>query len=167
MKNEEIVLDKLNNNRFLGKNPIHFDTGESRYYWDSLEYERYKDRLEVDINALKGFTEILDRVRKITKMHYNTYHENGRFQCNSSARRSTVDIWRIYKYYFGDIDLFSIMRALYQLVVDEDLNTYRCPDIRKRVYWRDSYGRVKNLDVKAELGVPLSEWENIGLNNET
>lgn len=164
MTNEEIVLSKLNGNRFLGKNPLHFDVQPENqiFYFSHQDYENYKKNFEGALDKLKSLTEPIDRVRQITLMKYNTYHFNNRFQCYGHARRSTCDIWRIYKYYFGDVDIFTIMRALYQLVVSEDLNTFRCPDIRKRVYWRESYGE-KNIHVAAELGVPLSEWKNIGL----
>lgn len=163
MTNEEIVLSKLNNNRFLGNKPIHFDIEKNGYWFSEIDKQSYVNEFKRKIDVLKSQTSIVDRVRKITHMSYNTYHENGKYQCRAGARRSTCDIWRIYKYYFGDIDIFSIMRALYKLVYDGELNTYRCPDVRKRVYWHDSW-RTRNLDEKAELGIPMTEWKDIGLN---
>lgn len=168
MTNEEIVLEKLNNNKFLGKSPIHFDaiiTSDS--WWTETEKSFYLETFNKKIQGLKSLESVLDRVREIINISkgYRTYNRYNNFQCYAGARRSTTDIWRIYKYYFGEIDIFSIMRALYQLVTKEDLRTYRCSTIRKRVFWKERWG-AKDLNVKAELGVPLSEWENIGINYE-
>ena len=99
---------------------------------------------------------------------YPTYSIKNRFQCKPNARRSAVDIWRIYKNYFGDIDIFSIMRALYELVyIDWVLSTIRCCTVRKQVFWIPAmegfYGRIIKDNLNSELGVNIKEWKNIGL----
>lgn len=173
MTNEEIILNKIATNNKLGSLPIMFRSGipkKSLFYYNmdyiamvEQQYEKDMKKLE----TLKDNGNVLDRVNEITLIKSPTYYTNGRFQCHGAARRSTIDIWRLYKYYFGDIDIFSIMRALFELVLNHKLNTYRCPDIRKRVFWRDSYGNTVDLQTPAELGVPFSEWKNIGLNVKT
>jgi hypothetical protein len=165
MTNEQIVMDRWNSNRFLGKSAVEFRITRNRYYLDEY-FSRVKIEFEQRIEALKKIENIVDRVNEILQISrsYPTYFAGtNRFQCRSGARRSTIDVWRIYKNYFDEVDLFTIMRALFILVNDKDLNTFRCPNIRKRVFWFDLYGG-KDYYVRAELGVPLSEWKDIGLN---
>jgi hypothetical protein len=166
MTNEETVLSRIENNRFLGKSKLHFVEPEKEsYYWEpeyKLEMERFNERL----SRLKSASTVKDRVFAIISMRFKTYDERNRYQCRSGARRSTLDIWRIYKYYFDEVDVFTIMRALYELTIGERMvSTYRCPTVRKRVFWL--YREYGNIDrtVKAELGVSIDEWQNIGLNN--
>lgn len=165
MTNEEIVLNKLSSGR-LGKTPLKFSipSRENYNYFDDTFYDNFKFRFDEEIKDFMELKGVNNRILGIIKLseHYRTYYENGRFQCSANSRRSTVDIWRIYKYYFGDIDIFSIMRALYYVVKCKNVNTYRCPDIRKRVFWKDDYIE-KDVIPAAELGVPFKEWENIGL----
>lgn len=164
MTNEEIVLSNINtrtkNMRFKFLPPNRVD------YFDGRSYEGQLELYNDFIKDLKETPDVKSRVYKIMKYGRTTYYETGRYQCHSGARRSTLDIWKIYKFYFGDIDVFSIMRVLYELVkTDPDLNTYRCPNIRKRVFWFYSgYFKEKDMNVRAELGVPMSEWEHIGEN---
>lgn len=163
MTNEQRVMENWNRNRFLGKSAVEFRVSNNYTgdYGNRLNLE-LKERIE----ALKKIDNIVDRVNKILLIsrHYSTYIVGtSRFQCRPGARRSTVDIWRIYKNYFEEVDIFTIMRALYVLVNDRNLNTIRCSTVRKRVFWYDSYNN-KDFYIRAELGVPLSEWKEIGLN---
>ena len=168
MTNEEIVLERLKN-PFLGKYPIHFDATNNLYYFHYVNsLDNYKQMLKDDIDILKSETSVKDRVYKILSMYrYPTYSIKNRFQCKPNARRSTADIWRIYKNYFGDTDIFSIMRALYELVyIDRKLSTIKCCTVRKQVFWipeMEGYGRTIRDYLNSELGVNLKEWENIGL----
>ena len=160
MTNEEIVLSNINNRtknmRFMFLHPRKDNYPFGRIHEEQLEkYNNF-------IKDLKSTADIKSRVHKIIIYGKATFYETGRLQCKSGARRSTLDIWKIYKFYFGDIDIFSIMRVLYDLVKNGNVNTYRCPNIRKRVYWIDIW-KYKDYDVLAELGVALKEWENIGL----
>lgn len=163
MTNEEIVLSNISERksryRFL------FKLMDRRYFCCDMHYKEAVDSFQYDVDKVKNATTIEDRVLAILKCGKSTFFESGGYQCKSGARRSTLDIWAIYKYYFGQIDVFTIMRTLYKLVnTVPDLNTYRCPNIRKRVFWFYEYRPTKDMDVKAELGVPMSEWEHIGEN---
>ncbi len=176
MTNEEIVLDRLNN-RWLGKSPIQFKPQLLFYtYFCSSEKEkesaqkRFEKSFDKDIEDLKSKITIEDRVIKILEMWgYQTYIKN-RFQCKASSRRSAPDIWRIYRNYFGEIDIFSIMRVLYELsIVDRKLSTTKCNNVRKQVFWIPSMeggNLYQELNSISELGVNIREWKNIGLKEE-
>lgn len=163
MTNEEIILEKISSVR-VGKTPLKFSIGSRDDYWSLQQYQASTEHLEEKIKYLKSIKDITMRVDEIIDLaeSYKTYTEDGKFQCGACCRRSTVDIWRIYVHYFGETDIFSVMRALYDLVMDNDLNTYRCPDIQKRVFWYDEDNSEADLDVKAELGVEIREWKEIG-----
>jgi hypothetical protein len=167
MTNEQVVLDKINNNRFLGKSKLHFVEPSNEDYYFRFEYENELRKYNERLAGLKSTSTVKDRVNAIINFKFKTYDERNRYQCHANARRSTLDIWRIYKYYFDEVDVFTIMRALYELTIKERLvSTYRCSTVRKRVFWpyRD-YGWIDKY-VGAELGIGIDEWERIGLDNE-
>jgi hypothetical protein len=164
MSNEEIVQERLEKHSTA---PLKF--GEPRredYYWDN-DYIGRVDKFNKDLEILKNQNSVIERVKYIIKIGENTYHMNGRYQCHAYANRSARDIYRIYIYYFGEIDIFSILRALYKLAVEERyIQTYRCPTVRKQVFWLYERFASKALEIdnKADLGVPVREWKDIGLN---
>lgn len=55
------------------------------------------------------------------------------------------------------------MRALYKLVVDEDIETLFCHDIKKQVFLPGNDSCLDSVFVMNELGVRLAEWREIGL----
>lgn len=166
LSNKEKVLHKLSTNKFLGKTPIRFRPPNRFDYFSTYHYDQDVRNFENVIDKLKAHTDVVSRVFNIieTSRHHATqYPNNNRFQCRGGARRTACDIWRLYKYYFDEnVDIFTIMRALHAVVMEYSVNTYRCPDIRRRVFWVDGY-TVKDFEAKAELGVPFSEWKTIGL----
>jgi hypothetical protein len=169
MTNEEIVLKKLEN-PFLGKHPIYYKASEMYSLgWFGLSKENYEMNLKKDLEDLESKPDVKSRVGKILSMYdYPTYSVKNKFQCQPKARRSAVDIWRIYKNYFGEIDIFSIMRTLYEIVfVDKTVSTIKCPTVRRQVFWLPKMERWHDRQIEiysiSELGVNIKEWENIGL----
>lgn len=164
MTNEEIVLKRMEKK---AKSPLHFGLQERYMYWNDYEYRNAKSNFNAAINLIKQAKTVKDKVYAIILAGYKARtYKNNSCQCKTGANRSAQDIYRIYKYYFPDenIDIFSIMRALYQLsIVDGKLGTYRCPTVRKQVFWIREYWGNLEYHNKADLGVPLKEWENIGL----
>jgi hypothetical protein len=167
MTNEELVLSRINNNCWIGKSKLHFKEPERSQYYYGWDYEENKTKYATNIKLLNSAKTVEDRIMAIINLGARTYDERNRYQCRSGARRSTVDLWRIYKYYYDEnVDIFTIMRALYKLVTDSKLSTYRCPTVRKRVFWRFNEYPHKDLYVSAEIGLPMTEWEHIGENKE-
>jgi hypothetical protein len=175
MTGEEIVLNRM---KKKAKSPLHFKEPayeNYRYYYDSREYfnrQMAKWQMakfnECKSNLEKAIT-VHDRVNEILLFSHSfpTYSNRNRLQCNQGARRSAQDIWRTYIYYFGDIDIFSIMRELYKLAIREKkFSTFRCCTVRKQVFWYERNPSCFEVYNKADLGVPLKEWENIGKNFE-
>lgn len=153
MTNEEIVLKRLSKR---GRSPLRFGGVNG-----------ISENITNMINHLKNKKSVYDRVYEILRLsrYLQTYDSHNKFQCYGSARRSAQDIWRIYKYYFGDIDIFAIMRVLYYLVHEENLSCTRCCTINKLVFYFENYKLVQE-NLKGDLGVPLKFWKNIGLSLE-
>lgn len=167
MTNEQLVLNYLDK-KWTGKSPLHFKEFERSAFGSLIDWNNYKNRIDNCMRVLNDEnSSVKDRVSAIIDHRGQTYDNRNRYQCHANARRSVVDIWRIYKYYCGDIDIFSIMRVLYEITITTKLSTYRCPNVRKRVFWNDTFSLngYKDLDVEAETGVPLTEWKNIGENH--
>jgi hypothetical protein len=162
MTNEEIVLKRLERK---AKTPLHFKEPRGYDYWLNEQFVSAKIRFTKEINELKETKTVEDRVYAIFKVGNHTPTVKGNVtQCHAGANRSAQDIWRIYKYYFGGIDIFSIMRALYQLsVVYRKLNGFRCSTVQKQVFWLSNMGGDLETNDKADLGVALKNWEKIGL----
>lgn len=167
MTNEEIVLYRLSKKAL---SPLHFvepNKGDYCYY---NNYDNDLKLFKLNMESLKnGSTKVIDRVYTLITLgnKYRTYTKYNKFQCNRGARRSAQDLLRLYINYFGEIDIFSIMRVLYKLsVVERRLNSYRCPNVRKQVFWIRDYNCLET-NHKADLGVPLKDWQEIGLNNES
>jgi len=175
MTNEEIVLTRL---KKVAQSPIYFKrmggileyTGGCTCDTCAKMYEKYLQDYDFFYEKMVNSSSVYDRVWNIIVLTYKTpTFCRNRKQCRKGANRSVQDIWRIYKNYFEDIDIFSIMRVMYQLsVVERKLGTYRCPAVRKRVFWKNNFDRLDiNINTKADLGVALKDWKYIGLNNET
>ncbi len=171
MNNEEIVLKRLENK---AQGELHFKEtiNKDDYCTCSDCIYRYNEAVNLIKNMktnLASKTTVKDRVYEIMLIGRKviTLNSRNRFQCKRGANRSAQDIWRIYRYYFGDIDIFSIMRALYQLSkVDRKLNGYRCPNVRKQVFWLVGNGGQLEDHKKADLGVALKDWKDIGIGYE-
>lgn len=170
MTSEEIVLKRLKNPS-LGKYPIHYKaTADYGLCWFGLSLENYEMNLKTDLDDLQSKTTVKDRVNKILTMYnYSTYSIKNRFQCKPKSRRSVVDIWRIYKNYFEDIDIFPIMRTLYELVyIDRTLSTIKCSTVRKQVFWFPNMEHSEHIYIgncqNSELRIKIRYWKNIGLN---
>lgn len=155
MTNEEIVLGSISN----------------KIKYRKLSALKFRDDGRInfndDINHLKNLQSIDDRVYEIVCLcrRYITIHYKGEnFQCRSGANRSAVDIMCIYKFYFGDIDLFTILRTLYRLVSERRISTLKCSDIHKQVFWKRGLGDNYSMYYETtEFGIKFDEWMNIGL----
>ncbi len=166
MTNEEMVLDSIKykvKNRKLSALRLSFPT-----------YFSIQGNLTMEtslIDELKSQVSIEDRIYNIVKLSSRTFgtvhYKSGSYQCKPSARRSALDIMRIYKFYFEDIDLFTVMRTLYKLVEDRKLSTMKCPTIHKEVFWVQSsnWDGSSNWE-DTELNIKFNSWRTIGENNE-
>jgi hypothetical protein len=157
-KDKQTVLDNI---RGEDLSKLHFVDID---YWYKPKEDQ--DNVKHDVKRLKDQASLGDKVLKIMEMaqEYATYDENNKFQCRSEANRSAVDIWRIYNNYFRSITLFSIMRILYRLTVeDSDLETLFCQDINKQVFCCGDYIDYDSVFIINELGVRFAEWRTIGL----
>lgn len=164
MTNEEIVLDSI---KFKVKNrklsPLKFKN-----------YSPYFNDFDRCISILKNLESKEDRILEIVKLaslFFGTvYYKGESYQCRIGARRSVLDIMRIYKFYFEDIELFTVMRILNELVKKEKISTMRCWTVRKQVFWIDHgyYSAQNNYSgyENTELGIKFKDWETIGTNND-
>lgn len=162
MTNEEIVLNRLESK---AKSLLHFKEPDRFTYYYESDFTARKNEFDELIKSMDGVETVKDRVYLLFQLGKNarTFRKNT-LQCRIGANRSAQDIWRLYRYYFGEVDIFSIMRALYELsITDKKLGSYRCPTVRKQVFWLDNFP-IPETHSKADLGVPLSEWKDIGLN---
>jgi hypothetical protein len=92
------------------------------------------------------------------------YPNCNRKQCRDGARRSAGDIYRIAKYYDPDIDIFSVMRILYNMATSDKVSSGYCSTIHKRVFHRSEYGiYLSGTCITDELSLVLKNWKNIGL----
>ncbi len=156
---EQIVLKNMEK---AAKSPLRFGVMDMYYFPQS------QVSLEEEIKELKQKTTLYDRIHLILWIagRYGTYDEHNRKQCHGGARRSLFDIKRIYEYYFGEVNVFDIMRVLYQLAVKEKkIYTMSCWTTQKLVFWthRNDGGTERRITAKREVGVPVKDWENIGL----
>lgn len=151
----------LSNIRGLDLSKLHFAEADC--------FERvHEDQSSVkhDVIELRRKNSTKDRVYKILDMSrdYPTFDNKNKFQCRSDANRSAVDIWRLYNNYFRPVTLFTIMRTLYDLVVeDEEIETIFCNDIKKQVFYACDNGALDDVFRENELGVRFAEWRTIGL----
>jgi len=120
MTNEEIIKNRMAKKP---KGKLHFKNGDVSFIALVRELRR-------TVNPQQRILKILGiGDRYITNNKYNNY------QCRSGANRSLEDICRLYNYYFGDYDIFEIMRSLHKLVRDKNLATDVCSVIKKQVFW--------------------------------
>lgn len=164
MTNEEIVLKRM---EIKTKSPIHFGIPKYENWWDKDYFFQERMLLERSEDDLKIIDDEYSRVFELIRIanKYSTYHSNGKFQCHAGSNRSAQDIYRLYENYFGNADIFNIMRQLYKIaIIDKKVSTFRCCTVRKQVFFFDTYPLITETWWKADLGVPLREWENIGLN---
>lgn len=82
-------------------------------------------------------------------------------QCRGGANRSAMDIWRHIKYYQPDIDLFSVMRGLFNYDGNEYVRQV-CPTVHKRVFYINYDNRNYNDYNKDEFSLLWDDWEKIG-----
>lgn len=87
--------------------------------------------------------------------------KNGAFECYNGARRSSLDLWRHAKFFRPEIDIFTVMRALYYLQEEEkSIASHFCSQVRRRVFWRGNGGYRWAYD---EYGLKIEDWKTIGL----
>ncbi len=162
MTNEQIVREKLKN----------LETRKLRFANISIfnELEDDDDLLESAEKELKHAKSIENRIYKIIELARNFGTIDGKeVQCEQDKNRSAEDIWRIYNYYFEKIDIFTVMRALYKLVLESGkIISFVCYVIDKQVFVIDTWGDPEDNEVfkENELGVRLAEWRLIGLKGE-
>lgn len=155
MTNEEVIMARFAKK---AKGDLHFRSND----WKGDNFLR-------NVRELRATKSVKDRVLKILLLAeiFNTNNKYNRFQCRFGANRSVEDICRLYHYYFGEFDLFEIMRSLYALVKDNKVATDRCTVIFKQVFWinDDSYREWEHNDinVKADWGVPFKDWNKLGI----
>lgn len=156
--NKKMILDFV---KSIDTSYLHFSSSDNHDRVISTP----SDSLVNDIKNLSSIKTISDRVLKIIRMcaKYITVTDNNVYQCRAGANRSSADIWRIYNYYFGPVSLFYILRILYKLVTNHDIGMLYCYDIHKLVFYDDDCHDDDAKFCDNELGVPLSEWETIGI----
>lgn len=101
----------------------------------------------------------------------DTFFVTNRKQCRRGALRSAQDLWRLYKYHFNkDMDLFSIMRAVYELLcTDKLISGHYCSVVRKFVFWTNRMGdggHFYDYASLGDLGVPFKQWNNFEISQE-
>ncbi len=152
--------------------PIHFGV------WNFFHKPVTKndlDRLDTKVKRLKSLHNIKDRLIEIITIGYDgypigTFLENGEIQCQPFCRRSVLDIWRIYNYYFPKVSIFRIMYLLYEIVTDDDndsVSTNVCSDIERQVFWvRDFDDAYVVMDEdKNEFGYYMEAWKSLSEEN--
>lgn len=163
LTDEERVLKRLKN---MAKSTLRFKEPVIQDYGELLRVD-YNIALEVfheDMKHLMSCKTVKSRVLAIFEMcSDNSTYQNNKFQCKGGARRSAHDIWRIYRNYFGEIDIFPIMRAMYDLTYNENkLGCHFCGYVRKQVFWLGG-GIINDDYLRADIGVAFKNWEKIGL----
>lgn len=129
--------------------------GKLYFVWDS----------QADEAELLSTKKVVHRVIKIIEIAQSLRTQRaigGRIQCKAGARRSSGDIYRLYKTYFqDDVDYFDILGALYEICTErkmtERICAIRCPNVRKLVFW-------KNSSVYAYPYVDTHKLGEVGLN---
>jgi hypothetical protein len=113
--NREEVLESLKDaeKRFIDSGLLHFKEDIS-----------LKDNLSTFIYVL------IDDYFK----HYYTLDKDNKSTCAPAKNRSIEDLYRTTKYYY-DCTLEEVLVCVYLLIMEGKLNTMRCPDIEKIVFW--------------------------------
>ena len=85
------------------------------------------------------------------------YLIDGGRQCKRGAYRSVLDMWRTIRYYYIDVDLFSVMRFM---STSSDICRDYCSTVRKRVFCPGTASYAEH--VPDEFGLKLWDWRRIG-----
>jgi hypothetical protein len=147
--------------------PIRFQTRWTEY---NFEYSGGRYEQKAVIRKLSDFAELLKKddrtvaqkvfdLMKVSSSVPTAYAKNGSRQCRAGASRSALDLWRLYRFYFGDIKFREILNALYHLNEEAgDISTQFCGTVHKRVFWigdGDNYDR----EYMDEFGLKFPEWQ--------
>lgn len=109
---------------------------------------------------------ILDNARVRRTYQRGKSPDTAGYQCREGAYRSSLDIWRIAKFYFGaNIKLSDIMKSLANLSSKGEISTHICSTIDRRVFWVDVELDAEMFDESSidEFLLKLDDWCEIGV----
>jgi hypothetical protein len=155
-QDKQTVLNCIKN---MDSSKLHFVATD----WYDDKPSKDQSSVERKVDYLKTRKTVEQKVFEILVMcdDFDTFDKNNKQQCERGANRSTGDIWRLYNNYFRPVTIFTIMRALWELVVIEgDVETLYCHDIDKQVFYLGS--DAQDVFEINELGVRFAEWRLIG-----
>lgn len=100
---------------------------------------------------------------------YSSVTEAGVYETSAERNRSALDIWRHAKAIYPDIDVFSIMEAIYKLCLNGELYGQFCRTVRRAVFY-SSGSRGRHIGSRdrdelrwlcGEYRITFSTWENL------
>lgn len=133
-----------------------------------LTFDGYESKVD-EFNIEKhSVVDMVKRALFLTKA-YSSYCD-GDYDCASGKMRSALDIWRHIKYYYPTIEIFDVMKALYELNHNKDIYGHFCTDVGRRVFKLEYSSGGDHVQINMypyanryfdEFELQWADWENI------
>jgi hypothetical protein len=130
----------------------------------SKEYDGFKTALKMEKADIEtGVLTILSLSKALKSVN-----SSGKLETMHDRWRSSLDIWRHYKFYEPEITIFDVMEAIH--ATRYELLTLYCMGIYRRVFRirrhetfrMEIYGRT-HLDYKDEYGLKFIQWKGLNI----
>jgi hypothetical protein len=119
-----------------------------------LKIAMYNDQNSFNNLELNNFIDII-----LSKLQFNnSLTLENKLQCEPYRNRSLEDIFLIAKYYRPDITLKEVRKGLFNLLNNCKIATLMCPNINKRVYFKDIFKYTKSYTDCIRCYNLLDEW---------
>lgn len=127
---------------------------------DSGDLSFFKDGGKGNITLTDNVDANIVQLLKLSRNH-GSYLVGTLAQETSAGRyRSSIDIWRHYRFYDPNIKIADILNGLYRLYQKDQLYTHYCSTVQRRVFKNMIGGRVMsaNQQYQDEYGLKLAQW---------
>lgn len=153
-KNKKLVLNKVKE----------YDIANPGVFF----FKKHRALLSKKAGVRMSNKDLILNVLRTSMLDSTYYFYNGEMQCYRSRRRSSYDIWKICRFYKKTITIFSVMKILYNVVMERRqinfrhnyyyINTNYCHDVKRKVFYLSTICRINNEFYNDEYGLTFHEW---------
>jgi hypothetical protein len=101
---------------------------------------------------------LLLTVFTLTNLYASNNLKTGIKETTSGRRRSSIDVWRHAKFFKPEIEIFDVMRALWNLEKMRVLHSIFCTDVNKRVFCKNYDNSEIGRGIPDEFGGTSESW---------
>lgn len=127
---------------------------------DPLVFFDIISKKEIKIPRYKTIPRLVMSILSLSRLYVSANKETLQIETTKGRNRSVIDIWRHAISQYPDVNIFSIMEAIYSLCADEKVFGQYCVVVRRSVF-RNHYLLGTSNFTAREYKIKFHSWKKL------